>query len=176
MKKKKIKIGVDLDGVIIDKPFFIPKKTIEWLFQAHHNHGRKYRIPNKHLEILIRKLSHHWLLRPPIDKNFIALKKIIEKESLHVYIVSGRYSFLEKETERWFKKNGLATLLQKTHINKKNLQPHLFKEKMIKKLGITHFFDDDPIVIDHLKNKFKGLKCFLVKKKSCKELEKISRQ
>ena len=45
----------------------------------------------------------------------------------------------------------------------KNEQPHLFKEKMIKKLQLDYFFDDDPLSYDYLKNKIKSTKFYLVK-------------
>lgn len=173
MKKDQIKIGIDLDGVIVDKPFFVPKKLIEWLFRAHHNHGKKYRIPKWPLEILIRKKSHHWLLRPPIKKNLEVLKKIIRQDLATVYIISGRYRFLNNETKAWFKKNKLEDLFKSAYINKKNLQPHLFKEKMVKKLGISHFFDDDPIVVHHLKAKIKRLNCYLVNKKKAIKIPRL---
>ena len=174
MKKGKVKIGIDLDGVIVDKPFFIPKKLIEWLFRAHHNHGKKYRIPKWPLEILIRKKSHHWLLRPPIRKNLETLKKVINQNLAAVYIISGRYRFLSNETKVWFKKNKLEDLLKSAYINKKNLQPHLFKEKMTKKLKLDYFFDDDPIVINHLKAKIKGLNCYLANKKKGIKIPKLT--
>jgi len=170
---ERIKIGIDLDGVVVNKPFFIPKSLIEWLFRAHHNHGKKYRIPKSKLEIAIRKLSHHWLIRPPITKNIKIIKQLAKAKNIKAYLISGRYQFLQKETDVWLKINGLTKLFPTPHINLSNLQPHLFKEQMAKKFKLDYFFDDDPIIINHFKNTSLKTKAFLTNNKQNNQLKKL---
>ncbi len=160
---RKIKIGIDLDGVIIGKPFFMPKRLLEWLYCSHGNRQKKYRFPELKVEIWLRKLSHHPLLRPPLGKNLEAIKKLAKKKNVEIYIISGRYSFLKKRTQVWLEKNEINQLFQKIIINQQNQQPHIFKKEMVQKLKLDYFFDDDPIIINYLKEKIKGTKLFLVK-------------
>ena len=165
MKKKKIiKIGIDLDGVIINKPFFIPKTLIEWLYRARHNHGKKYRFPKSKIEVWLRKASHYWLLRPPMKKNLQAIREMAKKKNIQIYIISGRYNFLKEKTKQWSKKHKINGLFKNIFLNTKNQQPHLFKEKMAKKLGLGYYFDDDPITVNYLKKKIKKTKILLIRK------------
>jgi len=173
---KKIKIAFDLDGVIIDKPPFIPKKLLEWLFKGTKKDGLHYRFPATKFEQWIRKLSHFWLFRPPIKKNIEFIKKLAKNPKYELYIVSGRYSFLEKETEIWLTKRGLGKILKKVYINVTDNQPHLFKEKILKSLKPQIFVDDDSFLTDYLVEKIPNQKIFYFSlgKNLCKKTPQVS--
>ncbi len=163
MAKKKLKVGFDLDGVIVDKPFFMPKPVIEWLYRAHNGNHKKYRVPTCQPEILIRKLSHHWVFRLPLKKNLSLVKKIAQQPNIEAYIISGRFGFLNNRTKQWFKIHKINGLFQGIYINDQNDQPHLFKEKMIKKLKLDYYFDDDDLTYDYLQKEINSTKFCLVK-------------
>ena len=115
MSNKKIKIGVDLDGVIIGKPPLVPKKFLEYLFKGKRKNSRlHYRFPKSKLEQKIRILSHYWFLRPPLKKNLDQIKKLLKNKKYEVFFVSSRYSFLKNKTKQWFAKT--ACLLIKMFI------------------------------------------------------------
>lgn len=160
----KIKIAFDLDGVIIDKPPLIPKKLIERLFKGGNHGGLHYRYPKSKLEILVRKISHYYLFRPPIKKNIEFIKELAESDKYELYIVSGRYSFLEKETENWLKKRGIKNYFKNVFINLKNMQPHLYKEEKLKEINPVLFIDDDFLLADYLADKLKTAKIFCLSK------------
>jgi len=151
--RRRIRIAFDLDGVIIDKPPFIPKKLLEWLFRGPRKDGLHYRFPTTKFEQWIRKLSHFWLFRPPIKKNIEFIKNLAKDPKYELYIVSGRYSFLEKETKKWLEKWKLTGIFKEIFINLKNEQPHLFKERILKKNGIQIFVDDDELISLYLSKK-----------------------
>lgn len=151
----RIKIAFDLDGVIVDKPPLIPKKILEWLFKGHNSSALCYRFPHSRTEQLIRKLSHYYLLRPPIKEN-LSLVKELAKEGNELYIVSGRYSFLELETRIWLQKRGLGNTFKKVYLNLRNEPPHVFKEKILKKIKPDYFIDDDAALVAYLKGKVPG--------------------
>jgi len=152
-KNKQLRLGFDLDGVIVNKPPFFPKSWLECLFRGKKQDQLYYRYPKTKLEIWTRKLSHFYLLRPPLRKNIQIIKQFQQKYSCQLYVVSGRYSFLEKETQIWLKKRGLENIFTGVFVNSDNKQPHLFKEKIIKKLNLDYFFEDDPQILDYLKVK-----------------------
>lgn len=147
---EKAKIAFDLDGIIIDKPPLVPKKFIEWLFRGGKPNSLHYRIPTSKLEILIRKISHFYLFRPPIRKNIAFIKNLYQSGKYEIYIISGRYSFLEKETKKWLVKRRLTNTFKKIFLNIQNEQPHLFKEKILRKLKPEFFVDDDMLLSDYL--------------------------
>lgn len=152
-KGKIIKIGFDLDGVIIDKPPLIPKKLIEWLYRGRINTELSYRFPNTKIERYIRWLSHHPILRPPIKKNIKNIQALSKNKKYRLYAISSRYGFLEKRTKEWLDFYKLNDLFDEVHLNLDNNQPHKYKEKMINKLKINVFVDDDPLLINFLRKK-----------------------
>ena len=166
------KIAFDLDGVIIDKPPLIPKKLLERLFRGKNKNGLHYRFPHSKLEQKIRKISHFYLLRPPIRKNIKFIRDLAKNKKYELYIISGRYSFLEKETDIWLEKRKIKGLFKRIFINLENEQPHLFKEKKLKEIGADIFVDDDGILADYLIDKKvsrvfcfdKNIKCKVAKK------------
>lgn len=169
--KKKIRLAFDLDGVIIGKPPLIPKKLLERLFRGSKKEGLHYRFPDSKIEQLIRKLSHFYLLRPPIKENIEFIKELANKPEYELYIVSGRYSFLEKETATWLKKRKINHLFARVYLNKENELPHLFKEKALTEIKPAVFVDDDGALADYLAEKSLSVKiyCFAVDVVCCKK-------
>jgi hypothetical protein len=137
----KNKIGIDFDKIFVDYPPIVPGSVIEFLYKKK-NHDLKYRIPGL-LERRIRVLSHMSILRPPIRKNIEALKKMFSENDTNIYLVSSRFSFLKKRTEDWDKKHNISKYFKKMYFNFEDIQPHIFKNQIIKKEGIKKFIDDD---------------------------------
>jgi len=161
--KKRKKIAFDLDGVIIDKPPIIPKRLLEWLFCGGGKNGLHYRYPKTRLERTIRKISHYYLFRPPIKGNVEFIKKMAKDPSLEFYVISGRYSFLEKETKNWLEKNKISKFFTQIFLNLNDEQPHLYKEKILGNLKPDIFIDDDLLLVNFLTKKINNCKifCFL---------------
>jgi phosphoglycolate phosphatase-like HAD superfamily hydrolase len=165
---KKLRIVFDLDGIIVDKPPLIPKKVLEWLFRGNVDNHLHYRFPRSKIEQIIRKLSHFYLFRPPIKENIAFINRLAQKPGYELYIVSGRYSFLKKETANWLGKRGLNSVFKKVYLNKSNDQPHLFKEEVLKDLKADIFVDDDEALCDYLAQKLKATKIFCFNPRSGK--------
>jgi len=163
---KKIKIAFDLDGVIIDKPPLVPKKLIEWLFRGFKKNGLHYRFPHSKIEQRIRKFSHYYLFRPPIKKNIEFIKKLAKEKKYELYVISGRYSFLKEETEKWLKKRKIDSIFKQVFINLSNEQPHLFKEKKLKEIKAEIFVDDDYLIVNYLTDKISDCRIFCFSKKT----------
>lgn len=162
----KIKIAFDLDGVIIDKPPLIPKKLLERLFKGGNGRKLHYRFPKSKLERLVRKISHFYLFRPPIKSNIEFIEKLAKNSKYELYIISGRYSFLKKETDTWLKKRSIDKLFKEVFLNFDDQQPHLFKEEVVKRLKPDIFVDDDCLIVDYLnsKNLLTKVYCFIGEK------------
>jgi len=154
---EKIRIGFDLDGVIIGKPPFVPEFLMELLVRSHNNINISYRYPTNQFERFIRWLSHHPVFRPPINKNIKLIHQLYKSNSYELYVVSSRYSFLDKRTDQWFMFYKLNGLFKDIHINLKDEQPHVYKEKMIKKLKLNVFIDDDLLLLNYLKGRLKNV-------------------
>ncbi len=168
---KVIKVGLDLDGVIVDKPPLISKNLLEWLVRSHQSKGLAYRFPESKIEQWLRIFTHHPLFRPPIKKNLEFVKKLAKKGKYRLYLVSARYSFLEERTWQWLRFHQIDHLFAAVHLNLKNEQPHLFKEKVIRKLNPDFFIDDDFPLTKYLRKNLEKVSifCFPYEVKKLKE-------
>ncbi|PIS15204.1 hypothetical protein COT63_01275 [Candidatus Shapirobacteria bacterium CG09_land_8_20_14_0_10_38_17] len=162
--KKIVKIGFDLDGVIVDKPFLIPKALLERLSRGKQENELHYRYPKTKLERRIRKLSHFYLFRPPLRQNINFIKDL-KKQGCKLYLVSSRYSFLKRETMVWLEKRKLNNVFEKVFLNLNDKQPHLFKREVLERLNLDYFFEDDKRIVDYLKKKISSAKIYLVNSK-----------
>lgn len=145
-------IGFDLDKVFIDYPPFIPGFIIDKLYKQKSNGELLYRIPSR-FEQKIRQFSHYYKFRPPITKNIEHVKKLIQNKNHTYFLISSRFGFLEKQTNKVVALYGLSSLFSKLLFNTHNEQPHLFKDKMIKKLKINIYLDDDLPLLKYLAQK-----------------------
>lgn len=133
-------IGLDLDGVLVGLPPLTSPKIIETLYKDQKSEKLKYRFPGL-LEQKIRRLSHLPFVRPPIQINCDIVCNVGEKYDL--FLVTGRFKFLEDLTLVWLKKYNLYSCFKKIYINVNNMQPHVFKSEMITKLKLSSYIDDD---------------------------------
>ena len=150
--RKKI-IAFDLDGVIIGKPPFIPKKLLEYLYRGVVGDKLSYRYPDSRVERLIRWLSHHPAMRTPIRENIDVIKKLKKDKSVKIIAISSRYSFLKERTHQWFGYYDLTKLFENLYMNEADLEPHIFKERKIKKIKPVIYIDDDLPLIRYLRRR-----------------------
>lgn len=163
-------IGFDLDGVFIDKPPLVPKWLIELLYKGR-SKNLSYRFPSKP-EQLLRKLSHRKAFRPLIKKNIDVIINRRRQNKHAFFLISARFSFLQKETENLLSSHRLKELFGETLFNTLNMQPHLFKENVLKKLAIHRYVDDDLLLLLFLAARFPRINFFWLNKKKKKTLEK----
>lgn len=148
------RIGLDLDGVFVGLPPFIPYSLIDWLYKDHNEQRLKYRIPG-FLEQKIRQLSHLPFVRPPIKQNHLILKHYHDTKKYHFYLISGRFGFLKNLTLAWLKRYGLIDVFDKIYFNINNVQPHEYKEKILSELNLDTYIEDDFDSIIYLASKFR---------------------
>lgn len=148
-------IGLDLDGIIIGRPPGVPKSLIEYLYKDHKSNKLTYRFPSP-FEQKIRRLTHLPGVRPPLSDNCRIIRDL-SKKGYPLYIISGRFGFLEDLTFAWLKRQKMEDIFRKIYLNKENLQPHLFKEKILKNLKIDLYIDDDFETIAYLASRFQKI-------------------
>ena len=123
-------IGFDLDKIFIDYPPFVPSEFINRLYKQKSNGVLLYRIPPK-LEQIIRTLSHHPFLRPPIVENIEYIKKLTKNKKDKYYLISSRFSFLRERTEEITKKYKFNKIFDDMFFNFEDQQPHTFKDEVL---------------------------------------------
>ena len=164
-------IGFDLDKIFIDYPPLIPNAIINRLYKQESNSVLLYRIPST-AERMVRILSHHPLFRPPITENINYVKNQALENKNKYYLISSRFSFLEKNTTNLIKRYSLDKIFNAMYFNYSNNQPHQFKDEVIKKLDLDMYVDDDLQLLEYLVDKNPKTKFFWLNKKISKPLGK----
>lgn len=155
-------IGFDFDKVFIDYPPFIPDYFFDRFYKKKTKKTLLYRLPSKP-EQLFRRLTHLSFLRPVITENLLFLKKLAKKHH-HLYLVSSRFSFLKQATTQIVKRHHFDTLFDGLYFNFKDEQPHLFKTRMIKKLKLDMYIDDDLALLQYVAKKNTTIKLYWLNK------------
>lgn len=147
-----VKVGFDLDGVLLYNParIFRPFVAIvKRLFLK--KRGLVFYYPTSPFEKFLWRLFHKSsiFIAPGIED----IKKLVRQKKIKAYIITARYNFLGEEFKRWIKKNKFDSIFSQIYYNGKDEQPHLFKERMIKKLGLQVFVEDNFDIVDYLRRK-----------------------
>lgn len=154
-KKKMVRIGVDLDGVIARHSlggFWVwLRKTKEKILKG--ASISNYYYPSTIFERLGWKIID-WIRKPLVDRDGL-FASLAKKGEIQFYLVTSRFKFLEKLTKKWLEKHNIDSYFHRVLINIDNLDPFEFKIRMIKELDLDFFIDDDLEVIDYLKEKTK---------------------
>lgn len=155
-KKKVIRIGVDLDGVIAQHSlggFWV------WLRKLKEKILKKASVSNYYYpSTVFEKLGWrviNWVRKPLADKKGL-FASLAKKKGVKFYLITSRFQFLEKLTKRWLKKHKLDFYFHRVLINIGDLDPFEFKTRMIKTLDLDFFIDDDLDSINYLKKKTKA--------------------
>ena len=151
MKKQKLRIGFDLDGVLLYNPArifrpitlalktILPKKT---------NGIIHFYYPKSPPEELLWKIVHWSSIFAA--KGISDIEDLVKKGAIETYIISSRYNCLQSDFNCWLKKLNAHTYFKGTYHNTKDLQPHVFKEKKIKELQLDYFVEDNWNIVQHV--------------------------
>ena len=153
-----MRIGFDLDRVFINYPPFLSARLINWRYKQKENGELLYRIPKKP-EQMLRIILHYSIFRPAMNENIKLLRKL-DHEHNKLFLISSRFGFLKKRTEIIMKRYGLSQYFDEVFFNYKSEQPHEFKEKVLKKLDLDMYIDDDLSILKFVAKTNKKIKLY----------------
>lgn len=152
-KKKTVKVGVDLDGVVARHSlggFWVwARRVKEKILKK--MHSSTYYYPSTPFERQAWKVIDG-MRKPFIDKDSL-FNSLSKRNDIRFYLVTSRFKFLEKLTQDWLEKHGLDSHFYRVCINVNDLDPFIFKEKVVKDHNLDFFIDDDLDCINYLKKK-----------------------
>lgn len=149
-KLKKIRIGFDFDGVLFYnatrnlRPYiYFVKRYLLGITKT------RFYLPNTNNHLLIRVVTflHKSSYKP--NAGFDQFLKMLKNPKYEVFIITARMSFMQEDIHQLLKQYNLKGIKQIIQ-NKKDEQPHLYKEKLIKKLKLNYYFDDNWDIVKHL--------------------------
>lgn len=155
MQKKPLRVGLDLDGVILYNPARIAR-PIAALAKKLLLRKKKvsFTVPKKKWEQYVWYLLHKSSIF--VAPGFDTIKELAKDQKIEVYIITGRYSFLKKDLEKWLNKINAKSFVTEWFYNKNDDQPHTYKEKLIRDLNLDVFVEDNWDIVKHLNSKFNG--------------------
>jgi hypothetical protein len=154
MSNKKLKVGFDLDGVLLYNPARIARPVIVFfkkiLFKKEVD---KFHYPKSKFEKLIWLMLHKVVFGPA--HGYDELKNLIKLKKIEAYIITGRNESLRRDFFRWKEKLEAEKYFSGSYYNDKNEQPYLFKERMINKLKLDIYIEDNWDIVNHINSKSK---------------------
>lgn len=148
-KKRPLKVGFDLDGVILYNPIRIVRPIFS-VFRKLFLHKKKsaFYIPKTRLEKLLWLLVHKSSLfvAPGVED----LQQLIKQGKVEAYIITGRYDSLKTDFEKWMERIEAKKYFKQYLHNSKEEQPFQFKKRMIKKFNLDIFVEDNWDIIQLL--------------------------
>ncbi|OGK74463.1 hypothetical protein A2459_00125 [Candidatus Roizmanbacteria bacterium RIFOXYC2_FULL_41_10] len=147
-KSAKIRVGFDFDGVVF---YNVTRNLRPYIYFIKRYflgiRKTKFYLPKNPLMIKIAYLLHKSSYRP--NTGFHEFLKLTNNPKYEIYIITARMSFMKEDIHELLKPydvKGIKQIIQ----NKSDQQPHLYKEKLIKKLKLNYFFDDNWDIVKYL--------------------------
>lgn len=146
---KPLRVGFDFDGVIMYNPARIVRRPVQiFKHRFFPKVEKKFYIPSSRLEKALWHMFHWSSI--VVAGGYKRTRGLRDNGIIEPYIVSARYGFLRPDFERWLR-HLKADHFKGTFMNDKNEQPHKYKERMIKELGLDVFIEDNWNIVDHLR-------------------------
>lgn len=151
VKKKPLRVGFDLDGVILYNPARIVRPVfglIRKLFLR--KKKTAFYIPKSKLEKVMWFIVHKssLFLAPGVKD----LQSLIESGKIEAYIITGRYDSLKNDFDKWMEKIEAKKYFASYIHNAKEEQPYIFKKRMIAEYKLDFFVEDNWDIIQLLNN------------------------
>lgn len=150
-KKQALRVGFDLDGVLLYNPARIVRPLIALLKR------KKIAINRKELEFYVPEPGFKQFLWELLHKSslflapgFDQIEKLKAAGLIEPYLITGRFRHLKKDYLKWKKKMQADDLFLKCYINDHDEQPHLFKERIIQELKLDVFVEDNWDIVNYL--------------------------
>ncbi len=152
-KNQPLKVGFDLDGVLLYNPARIVRPLISCLKKKEvciHRQELEFYVPQTRWEEVIWELFHKSsIFLAPGFEQILQLKRAGKIEP---YLITGRFGHLKKDFNKWKQKMKADQLFKRCFINDQDQQPHLFKQAKIKELGLDVFIEDNWDIVNYLAN------------------------
>jgi len=148
--KKPLKVGFDLDGVLLYNPVRIARKPVSLIKKIFlPSRRQKFIIPQNWFSKIIWEALH--LSSLFVADGFYDIERLVKEKKIQAYIITARYNFLQNNTEKWLSRLNKKRIFTSMLINKGNEQPHLFKKRLVDKLGLDIFVEDNFDIVSHLR-------------------------
>jgi uncharacterized HAD superfamily protein len=153
-KQKKIRIGLDFDGVVAYNPMRVLRSLVAFV--------KYYIFGIKKLRFFVPKnrwVRFFWIIIHEssfFPANGVSLLRVLAKrDDIELYLITARFSFLQQSLYHWLNRYHMRGLFQSIHMNIHNEQPHIHKLQTIQQLHLDYFIEDNLDIVRYLQGKTK---------------------
>lgn len=147
--KRKIRVGLDFDGVVAYNPFRIVRPIVAFTKKRLYGEQKlKFWYPTKKWQQFLWLVAHESSVFPAFGIKL--LRKMVAQNRIEIHLITARYSFLDDHLNKWLGKKRLRHLFKSINLNKNDEQPHIFKEKIISKYRLDYFVEDNLDIVRYL--------------------------
>jgi glycosyltransferase involved in cell wall biosynthesis len=144
-----IRIGFDLDGVLLYNPIRIYRPAVAFV-KRHILKRKKTRffVPTSPFQQWLFTQMHKtsFLIAPGFER----IKRLTDAGIIEPYLVTARFAFLKTDLDYWLKKMDADSVFKACYYNAQNEQPHLFKARMIQELNLEMFVEDNWDIVERV--------------------------
>lgn len=148
-QKMKMKVGFDLDGVLLYNPARVIRpllKSGKSIFLKQKQ--TKFYVPQTKWQVFMWQLAHKssLFIAPGVKQ----IEALVDQDLIEAYVITARFECLKNDYDRWMKRLNKDHIFTNSYYNHQNEQPHIYKQKMITKLKIDLFIEDNWDIVEHL--------------------------
>ncbi len=149
---KKIKIGLDFDGVVAYNPFRVIRAPVAYVKREIFGIKKlKFFVPEKKWERIFWIIAHESSVFPAYGAS--TLRTLAHRGDIEFHLITARYSFLNDSLYRWLDRYHLRDVFTSITTNIHDEQPHEYKLAAVKRLGLDYFVEDNFDIVSHLSSK-----------------------
>lgn len=154
MNKKIIRVGLDFDGVVAYNPFRIIRAPIKW-FKREVLGIKKltFFVPKNWWQKFLWSIVHESSVFPATGMDL--LRSMAKDEKYEFHLITARFGFLKDNLSSWLMRYHAKNLFKSINVNENCEQPHKYKLRMVKKLDLDYFVEDNLDIVSHLLGKVK---------------------
>lgn len=152
--KKKIRVGLDFDGVVAYNPFRIIRAPIALYKKKILGIEKlKFWVPKHRWQQIYWIIVHESSFFPA--KGTTLLKHLAKRNDIEFYLITARFRFLSPSLYRWLDRFHMRHIFTGVYRNMENKQPHEHKLAVVKKLQLDYYVEDNWDIIQYLQGKTK---------------------
>lgn len=142
-------VGFDLDGVLLYNPVRIFRPIIAFVKKKFLKKNKtSFYYPKGKFQKVLFRLFHKssFMTSPGID----IIRNLVNQGQIKAYIITARFDYLKPDLDKWLEKIKADEIFTACYHNAKDEQPHEFKLRMVKKLNLDVFVEDNWDIVKHL--------------------------
>ncbi len=146
---KKIKVGLDFDGVVAYNPFRIIRAPVTWFKREVLGVKRlRFFVPSTPLERFFWIVVHESSVFPANGTKL--LRELSKRPDMEFHLITARFHFLQPSLTRWLRRYGMESIFTSVNMNMHDLQPHEHKLDVIERLKLDYFVEDNWDIVEYV--------------------------